>query len=84
MKNRKFLSRNSRMAFLHTSALCAAALIFFIVFISFKSSNSNKPDSNFNGVQIGVISYSWRSMPGTAEDILKYCLQSGISSVELM
>lgn len=46
---------------------------------------SDKPDSNFDGVQIGVISYSWRSMPaGDAEDILAYCLQSGISSIELM
>ncbi len=45
----------------------------------------NKPDSNFKGVQIGVISYSWRSMPkGEAEDILSYCLKSGISSIELM
>jgi hypothetical protein len=46
---------------------------------------NHKPDSNFKGVQIGVISYSWRSMPdGGAEDILRYCLQSGISSIELM
>jgi sugar phosphate isomerase/epimerase len=44
-----------------------------------------KPDSNFSGVQIGVISYSWRDMPqGEAEDILGYCLRSGISSIELM
>lgn len=46
---------------------------------------SDKPDSNFKGVQIGVISYSWRSMPdGDAEAILSYCLASGISSIELM
>jgi sugar phosphate isomerase/epimerase len=46
---------------------------------------SDKTDSNFKGVQIGVISYSWRDMPaGDAEDILRYCLQSGISSIELM
>jgi len=49
------------------------------------SCTCDKPDSNFKGVQIGVISYSWRSMPdGEAEDILRYCLQSGISSIELM
>ncbi|HEC43498.1 MAG TPA: sugar phosphate isomerase/epimerase [Bacteroides sp.] len=35
-------------------------------------------------MQIGAISYSWRSMPSAAEDILNYCIQSGISSVELM
>jgi len=43
-----------------------------------------QPDSNFNGVQIGVITYSYRSLPGSAEDLLKYITQCGISSVELM
>jgi len=44
-----------------------------------------KPNSNFNGVQIGVITYSYRSQrPGAAEDLLKYITQCGISSVELM
>ncbi|MEN6428924.1 MAG: sugar phosphate isomerase/epimerase [Phycisphaerales bacterium] len=45
---------------------------------------AGKPNSNFNGVQIGTITYSFRGLPGTAEDILKYVLQSGISSIELM
>lgn len=44
----------------------------------------SKPNSNFDGVQIGVITYSYRSMPSTAEDLLKYTLECGISSVELM
>ena len=43
-----------------------------------------KPNSNFNGVQIGVITYSYRSLPGTAEDVLKHVTQCGISSIELM
>ena len=43
-----------------------------------------KPDSKFNGVQIGVITYSYRSMPGSAEDILKYVVECGINSIELM
>ena len=41
-------------------------------------------DSNFGGVQIGAITYSWRSMPSSAEDVLQYCLDTGISSIELM
>jgi sugar phosphate isomerase/epimerase len=45
---------------------------------------AEKPDSNFNGVQIGVITYSFRSLPGSAEELLKYITQCGISSVELM
>ena len=44
----------------------------------------NKPDSNFNGVQIGVITYSWRGMAGTADDLLGYLIQCGLSSVEIM
>ncbi len=40
--------------------------------------------SRFGGVQIGVISYSYRSMPSSTEDILGYLLESGITSVELM
>ena len=43
-----------------------------------------KPNSKINGVQIGVITYSFRSMPGTAEDLLKYCLECNINAIELM
>jgi len=43
-----------------------------------------RPNSNFGGVQIGTITYSFRGLPGTAEDILKYVVQCGISSIELM
>jgi len=47
-------------------------------------SSEGKPNSNFNGVQIGAITYSFRSMPGSAEDILKYARQCGLNSIELM
>jgi sugar phosphate isomerase/epimerase len=45
-----------------------------------------KPDSNFDGVQVGVITYSYRSMPGAndAAELLKYIVDSGISGIELM
>jgi sugar phosphate isomerase/epimerase len=49
-----------------------------------KKAKTKKPDSKFGGVQIGAITYSWRSMPSSAEDTLKYCIESGISSIELM
>ena len=42
------------------------------------------PDSNFGGVQIGAITYSFRSLPGSAEQILGYLVDCGISSTELM
>src|SRR5215831_9784905 len=43
-----------------------------------------RPNSNFGGVQIGAITYSFRSLPGSAEQVLQYCLDCGISSIELM
>ncbi|MDA0195366.1 MAG: sugar phosphate isomerase/epimerase [Bacteroidetes bacterium] len=44
-----------------------------------------KPDSLINGVQIGAITYSYRSMPDqSAEATLQYVLDSGISAIELM
>ena len=43
-----------------------------------------KPNSKFGGVQIGAISYSWRSMPGGVENVIKYCKETGINSLELM
>lgn len=41
--------------------------------------------SNFGGVHIGTITYSYRSMPDqSAEAILGYVVDSGLSSIELM
>jgi sugar phosphate isomerase/epimerase len=45
---------------------------------------AGKPDSKFDGVQIGVISYSYRQMPEfTATSVLRYAVENGISAVEL-
>jgi sugar phosphate isomerase/epimerase len=43
-----------------------------------------KPNSVFNGVRIGCITYSYRSMANTAEETLKALLDDGISETELM
>jgi sugar phosphate isomerase/epimerase len=43
-----------------------------------------KPDSKINGVQVGCITYSFRSLKTDAESVLKYCVDSGISAIELM
>ena len=46
---------------------------------------AQKPNSKFGGVQIGAITYSFRTMPDqTLEGMLLYTLQAGISSVELL
>ena len=45
----------------------------------------DKPNSLIDGVQIGVITYSFREMPDqSAEATLQYVLDSGISAIELM
>lgn len=44
-----------------------------------------KPNSIINGVQIGVITYSFRSMEDqSAEAMLKYVLDCGINAIELI
>ena len=46
---------------------------------------ATKPNSVINGVHIGTITYSYRSMPDqSAEAILRYVLDSGISAIEFM
>ncbi|HOV70997.1 MAG TPA: sugar phosphate isomerase/epimerase [Dysgonamonadaceae bacterium] len=56
--------------------------VFCIQLVSFAK---DKPNSKFGGVQIGTITYSYRSMPDQSlPAILEYIVQSGINSVELM
>ena len=44
-----------------------------------------KPNSKIKGVQIGTITYSYRSMPDqSAEATLRYIVESGISAIELL
>ena len=87
MENQQFKNQVSRRKFL---GLTAAAAAFSVIPVNFsygsesKLQKSKKPNSKFGGVQVGAITYSWRSMPGSAEEILQYCLQDGISSIELM
>lgn len=46
--------------------------------------NLGKPNSKFGGIQIGAITYSFRSMPTDAESVIRYCLDAGISAIEMM
>ncbi len=87
MENTNLKNQVSRRKFL---GLTAAAAAFTVIPGNLNIGNlsgfqkSQKPNSKFGGVQVGAITYSWRSMPSSAEEILKYCLQSGINSIELM
>ena len=84
-KNGKSLSRRK---FLGTTAV-AASSVFFVPSLFGREGYTaqqkiSKPNSKFGGVQIGAITYSWRDMPGGVENIIKYCQEAGVSSIELM
>lgn len=49
-----------------------------------KSAASWKPNSKFNGVQIGTITYSFRDLGPGIEVVLKACVEANCSSIELM
>lgn len=48
------------------------------------NASAGKPNSVFNGVRIGCITYSYRGEINSAEDTLKALIQDGLSEVELM
>jgi sugar phosphate isomerase/epimerase len=60
-------------------------LAFAILLLTSADPAFGKKGSKFGGVQIGAITYSYRSMPDQSLNaVLNYILQSGLSSVELM
>jgi len=72
-------SSTTRRAFLGSAAAAAACLA-----LPRRTLAASKPNSIFNGVRIGAISYSYRSMANTAEETLQALLDDGLSEVELM
>ena len=71
----------SRRNFLATASLTAMGGLFNI---NKAWSLADKPNSKFGGVQIGVITYSYRSMPHNIYQLLQFCIDSNISAIELM
>lgn len=73
----------SRRAFLYQSSL--ASLGVLVAGKSALAGNffQSKPNSLVKGVQIGVTTYSYRSMPSTPDQLLQYCIDSNINAVEL-
>ncbi len=43
-----------------------------------------KLNSTWGGVHIGMVSYSYRALPGSAEEMVRYCLNSGTDAIEMM
>lgn len=72
-----------KMMLFVAKTLTILALAIFCIQSS--ANSADKQSSKFGGVQVGVITYSYRSLPDqTVAGILGYALQSGLSSVELM
>lgn len=74
----------SRRRFIGSTAMAAAGVALASKSTFAASLFQSKPNSKINGVQIGVITYSFRSMPGSAEQLLQYILQCNINAIELM
>jgi sugar phosphate isomerase/epimerase len=81
-------SMKNRREFIQKSALGLAGVLTAPTWLQGAPAlikSFGKPNSRINGVQIGCITYSFRSMADqSAEATLKYVLDSGISSIELM
>ena len=82
MKNKNF----SRRQFLNASVLTAGGIAIGSKIFGAPAyiKNLGKPNSVFGGVQVGAITYSWRSMPSSAEQLLQYCIDANVSAIELM
>ncbi len=79
MKNEKI----SRRGFLGTAA--AAAVLSSVPFgiIHPSDQKAKKPNSKAGGVQLGVTTYSYGSMPHKVDDVVQYLLYAGVNSIEL-
>ena len=76
VSRRSFLLKGS----ISTAGLLLAPLATRASILDF----ARKPNSKFFGVQVGVITYSYRSMPHDVKQLLKYVVESGFSAIELM
>lgn len=81
-KNKTF--NESRRSFLLKGSLASLGLLSSGSIFSKGLLLPEKPNSKFAGVQVGVITYSYRSMPHDINQLLQFILDSGVSAVELM
>jgi len=83
--SKKLNSMHSRRAFLFQGSLAGLGLL-----VASKSAIAenifglSSTNSIINGVQVGAITYSFRSLPGSATQLLQYCVEANITAIELM
>lgn len=79
MKNSKI----SRRRFLGTAAAVTAVSTIPFNFTFASGMQNKKPNSKVGGVQLGVTTYSYGSMPHKVDDCIEYLLYAGVNSIEL-
>ena len=85
MKTKSTLSQpTTRRAFLAGAATVAGWTMVSPRLTSAAALTPGKPNSVFDGVRVGCITYSYRGALNTADEILKALIQNGLSEVELM
>jgi sugar phosphate isomerase/epimerase len=68
------------------SGIAASAAAFAVVPFNYSfalGTQNKKPNSKVGGVQLGLTTYSYLSMPHNLEEVLGYILQAGVNAVEM-
>lgn len=73
----------TRRRFLGTAAMGAAGSAVALSHSRSSVTLRSGPNSKVNGVQLGVTTYSYRSIPHSLEEVLDYALQAGVNALEM-
>jgi len=73
----------SRRKFIGTAAGAAALAVAPFNYPFSIGTQSKKPNSKVGGVQLGLTTYCYRSIPHNLEEVLQYVLTSGVNSLEM-
>ena len=73
----------SRRKFLGTAAGAAALAVVPFNYSFSIGTQTKKPNSKVNGVQLGLTTYCYRSIPHNLDEVLQYVLTSGVNSLEM-
>jgi len=77
-------SIQTRRKFIGKAAAAAAISIVPFNIISCSTGSSSKlPNSKVNGVQLGLTTYSYRSVPHGIDEVLEHVLQAGVNALEM-
>lgn len=75
-------SKISRRKFIGTTTAASAGAMLPYYSFGFNR-GTKKPNSKVNGVQLGLTTYSYLSIPHSLEEVLEYVLKAGVNAVEM-